>query len=165
MWWKEYWATPSSTRDPDSNCKAGNYPRDKREVTHSAHRCSLTRTMIMVKWQNQTTEKWIKRADIVFTLAICSSTIQCLMDSTMLWKYKTKINSTTRNWQLTQRQEGHCVMFWLTQVVSFKFSIFCKMEKKKKTGCKNSNFKSRRAFFVLWTSTKQVPIWNRLVKS
>lgn len=42
-----------------------------------------------------------------------------------------KRNSMTRNWvEKKQRHEGKCVKFWLTQVVSFKFSIFCRKENK-----------------------------------
>lgn len=39
-------------------------------------------------------------------------------------------NSATRKWsERSRRQEGRWAKFWLTQVVSFRFSIFCNKEK------------------------------------
>lgn len=43
-------------------------------------------------------------------------------------------NSVTRKWsERSRRQEGKLAKFWLTQVVSFRFSIFCDNKKKKNT--------------------------------
>lgn len=72
-------ATPSPTTNPDSNRKTRNHP--KRHAAGNTHCHSVRRMMIRVK--SQTTDRGKK---LVFTLAICSSTIQCLMDSTMLCK-------------------------------------------------------------------------------
>lgn len=67
----------------------------------------------------------------MFTLAICSSTMQCLMDSTMLWK------ETAGGFSHKQetRQENYCeddvLAFHLHTwfLLNFQFSV-----KKKKTG-------------------------------
>lgn len=43
-------------------------------------------------------------------------------------------NSVTRKWsERSRRQEGKLAKFWLTQVVSFRFSIFCDNKKKNTT--------------------------------
>lgn len=62
----------------------------------------------MIRVRSQTTDRGKK---LVFTLAICSSTIQCLMDSTMLCKETVKrFNHKEVTWQLN---------YWKDNVLSF----------------------------------------------
>lgn len=149
MWWNEYWATPSSTTGPDSDSKQGAIPETHWRLhwglhTHTLHGADVALIWkMMVRWQTK-----LQRGDsnvhsyCVFTLAICSSTIQCLMDSTILWKREMKKNWSTENAQPKWKtgRKTCWAKVWLTQVVSFKFSIFCKKGKKGKKVVKSNSY-------------------------
>lgn len=101
------------------------YHRSREPHTHTDVRethTAVVSQMLMVKRQQTKVQQDVEH---VFTLAICSRTIQCLMDSTMLWKEST-LRKEVKVRGAAGAQEGERANGWLTQVVSFRFSIFCK---------------------------------------
>lgn len=92
----------------------------------------FTRTMIMVKWQIKLQKGESNRCCVYLGDLQQYNTVLDGLYHTLEEKKqkKTERKSITRNWlQNSKRQEGKCVKFWLTQVVSFKVSIFWKKEK------------------------------------
>lgn len=96
--------------------------------------CEVTQCTLMWFHKNNGYEEMAncrERTRAVLTLAICSSTIQCLMDSTILWKGKITEQLIRKEVTSKPNRKENVFILWLTQVVSFKCSIFCRKNRKK----------------------------------
>lgn len=80
----------------------------------------ITQDSWLQKWQS--TQSWNK-ADIDVTFAICSSTIQCLMDSTMLWNREETEKLSNKEMIWTLKKAGRKMSQAVTYTSGF-FQVF-----------------------------------------
>lgn len=127
--------------DPDSNCKPGHPPHPPEAAGNPiSHPGGITGTVITSRRDTERNQTCDTSA---LTLAICSSTMQCLMDSTILWKNTQKQQESLKEQLPNAAGTKPLLCFYLhkSSLSNFLFSV--KNRKKEKSLSNFNNIQSQ----------------------